>query len=566
LQIRSNASPNWICVTLVALLCATATAQSENVGSKPIQVPGRHTLKGTLTGAATSKSFSEHFGPGLYRLTYLSKTTPAVLEIKAQGRLIGRSAPTRSFTTVLSAQTGKPIDLLPTGLCSSDVAIDGDCALEKIHFRVALAQTISIEVDGIAQSPGDFTILVDSLQEAPPAPTLSADRIITSYLAFDGEEGANSLQAEFAVKLGKGQRFGILLGSPDFTTALEVRDSNGKLVANSTDFNELLDPCREVKIDHLPKFDPLSQADSYVSFQGNESGTYTVRVSPQYRGETGLYVLRGFDLTDPTIGVGQMRTGYVGGAQTQEFNVNLPPGWQPAGNEIIVYSPLPVSLQLTDETGKTFGEFVEGRIADFESGLRAHQLYMLHWGSINLDKIEVARLSRAKIEVKGIENVPDQFFLVGLGTRWGSCGGGAVDPISVLYPALKDFQDQGYPLIAPKMSTVQLEATVYSTARNSLRWYFLLESPDGEDKDPETLVSSYAQYVPDHVPLSEWLVEFQLAIRVQFSAKSETGRLWTRVERRGYKEKQWQFDAAETAKAQQVFATQIEQAFREWAK
>jgi hypothetical protein len=555
-----------MCVAVLAVTSAAALAQTESVASNPVNIPGRHTLKGSLTRAAASKSFSEHFDPGLYRLTYLSKTSPAVLELKTQGRLVGRAGPTQPFTTVLSSRTGEPIDLHPMGLCSSDVAAAGECAIEKIHFHVAQTATILIEVNGIPQSPGVFTILVDPLQEPPAAHTLNTDRIVTSYLAFDINESVDSAQAEFTVELEKGKRFGILLGSPDFTTALEVHNSTGKLVASSSDFNELLDPCKDVKIDRLPKFDPLSQADSYVSFQVNESGTYTVRISPQYRGETGLYILRGFDLTDPTVSAGQLRTGYVGGAQAQEFNVNLPPGWQPAGNEIVVYSPLPVTLELTDEAGKTFGEFVQGRVTDFESGLRPHQLYMLHWGSINLDKIDVARLSKAKIEVKGKENVPDQFFLLGLGTRWGSCGGGAVDPISILYPALKDFQDQGYPIAAPKLSAAQLEAMLYSTARNSLRWYFLLQAPDGEDKDPETLVSSYARYAPDRVPLSAWLVEFQLAIRVQFSVKSGATRLWTRVERRGYKEKQWQLDTTETAKAQQVFAARIEQASREWSK
>lgn len=41
-----------------------------------------------------------------------------------------------------------------------------------------------------------------------------------------------------------------------------------------------------------------------------------------------------------------------------------------------------------------------------------------------------------------------------------------MDPISVFYPAVKDLQDQGYPIAAPKMSTAQLEANARNCGRD----------------------------------------------------------------------------------------------------
>jgi hypothetical protein len=557
----------WVCAALLHVLPTTVLGQSEGVPSHAFEIPGRHVLKGTLTRAKVSNGFSEHLASGLYRLTYLSETAPAILEVRVNGRAIGRSAPTQPFATILGGRSGEPLDLAPAGLCTSDVAPEeGRCAVEKLHFRLTQTETISIQVFGRPQSPGNFRILVDPLQESPEDSTLGIEGIRTAYLAFGDEARVDSPKSDYVVQLSKGQRIGVLLGSPDFTTAVEVRDSAGNLVASGTGLNEILDPCREARIDRLPKFDPLSQVDSYLTFRGGEDGVYTVRVTGQYRGETGLYVLRTFDVTDSRISVGQMRFGYVGGPNASEFVVDLPSAWQSEGSEITAYSALPVRIELTDEAGESLATSVDGPRGEFVGGLQTLQLSMLHWSSIDLNKVDVARLSKAKLNVTSKEPIPKQYFLIGLGTRWGSCGGGAVEPIAVLYPAVSDFQDQGYPMRAPTLSGTQLEATLYATARNSLRWYFLLQSPDGENKDPETLVSSYARYVPDHVPMSAWFVEFQLAIRVEFSPRSGATRLWTRVERRGYKEKMWHLDTVESAKAQQMLASGIQQAFREWTR
>jgi hypothetical protein len=563
---RLNNVCRWVCVVLLAVLPVVASAQSEGSGATSPQRPGRRELKGTLTQADVKKSFSEQFAPGLYRLTYLSETAPAVIELQADGKILGRSAPTQPFAVVLGGRSGRPVELMPTGLCSSDVAPEDTCAVGKLHFRITQSEKLTISVEGLAESPGDFQILVDPLQEAVETRTLATGGIVTSYLAFAGKPAVESPQAEFAMQLSKGQRIGILLGSPDFTTALEVLDATGKLVASNSDFNGFLDPCREVRIDRLPKFDPLSQSDSYLTFQSSEGGTYTVRVSPRYRTETGLYILRSFDVTDPRITVDQMRTGYVVGTQSPEFAVSLPAGWQSQGSQIIAYSPLPIRVELTDEAGRSLAEATQGKTSEFESGLHPQDLEMLHWSSISLDLVDAVKLANARIRVKAKEPVGEQFFLVGLGTRWGSCGGGAVEPIAVLYPAVGDFRDQGYPVGAPKMSVAELEALLYSTTRSGLRWYFLIQAPEGEDKDPEILVSSYARYVPDHVSLSELLVEFHVAIRVQFSPTSGATRLWTLVERHGYKERDWHLDVTESAKAQQAFAGRITQAIRDRTK
>jgi hypothetical protein len=563
---RSNNISHWVCVGFLAVLPAVASAQSEGSSATSPQLAGRRELRGALTQTEVHKNFSEQFTAGLYRLTYLSETAPAVVELQAEGKTLGRSAPTQPFATVLGGRSGRPVELKPTGLCTSDVAPEDTCAVGKLHFRVTQSQKLTISVQGLAGSPGDFRILVDRLQEPTETRTLPTDGIVTSYLAFGGKPAVESPQAEFAMQLSKGQRIGVLLGSPDFTTAVEVLDATGKLVASNSDFNGFLDPCREVRIDRLPKFDPLSQSDSYVTFQSNEGGAYTVRVSPRYRTETGLYILRSFDVTDSRITVGQMRTGYVVGTKSPEFAVSLPVGWQSQGNQIIAYSPLPVRVELTDEAGQSLAEATEGKTSKFESGLHPQDLEMLHWSSISLDNVDVTKLANARIRVQAKEPVAEQFFLVGLGTRWGSCGGGAVEPIAVLYPAFGDFRDQGYPVSAPKMSVAELEALLYSTTRAGLRWYFLIQAPEGEDKDPEILVSSYAPYVPDHVSLSELLVEFHVAIRVQFSPTSGATRLWTLVERHGYKERDWHLDVTESAKAQQAFAGRVAQAIGDRTK
>lgn len=563
---RLNDISRWVCVVALSILPTVVFAQGEGSGTTESQLPGRHELKGILTRTNASKSFSEQFKPGLYRLTYFSETAPAVVELQLDGKTLGHSTPTQPFATVLGGRSGRPIEVTPPGLCSSDVAPEDTCAVEKLHFRLTQAQKLTISVHGATESPGDFRILVDPLQELPQARSLPTDGIVTSYLAFGDKPIVASPQAEFEMQVSKGQRIGVLLGSPDFTTSLEVLDATGKLIASNSDFNSFFDPCQKVRIDRLPQFNPLSQSNSYLTFQSNEGGAYTLRVSPRYRTETGLYILRGFDVTDPRITVGQMRTGYVVGKQSPEFTVSLPVDFHLQGNQIIAYSPLPIHVELTDEAGRSLAEPTEGKAAKFESGAHPQVLEMLHWSSISLDTIDAKKLASARIRVAAKEPIAEQFFIVGLGAGWGSCGGGAVEPIAVLYPAIGDFRDQGYPVRAPRMSVAELEALLYSTTRAGLQWYLLLEAPEGEDKDPAQFVSSYARYVPDHVSLSELLVEFHVAIRVDFSSASGAARLWTLVERHGYKEKNWHIDVTESAKAQQAFAGRISQALQDRTK
>jgi hypothetical protein len=73
---RSNDISRWVCVVALAILPTVAFAQGEGSGAISRQLPGRRELKGTLTRTNVSKSFSEQFIPGLYRMTYLSETTP----------------------------------------------------------------------------------------------------------------------------------------------------------------------------------------------------------------------------------------------------------------------------------------------------------------------------------------------------------------------------------------------------------------------------------------------------------------------------------------------------------
>jgi len=558
---RSTRLSRLLLLAIIPIFSHVSWAQEQG-SSNLTQITGRKELRGTFTDKVVRKTFSDQLVPGLYRLTYLSESSPAVVTVQTEdGQLIGRSAPTAPLATVLSGR-GRPVERKPPGLCTSDVAPEEACAGEKVHFRITQLQKLVISVEGLPQSPGDFTVLLDPLKDQPETHSLPVKTTITAYLAFGSESAGKGPQAEFALELSKGQRVGILGASPDFTTVLELFDQKGNLVASNSDFNGLLDPCREVQIDHLPKFDPLSQSNSYFAYQSNSGGTFKVRISPRYRTETGLYILRSFDVTEPAITTNQMRTGFVSGQQSSEFMVNLPPGWKPEGSQIVAYSSLPIHIELTDAQGQNLAQSSESKTNDFVSGRQLQNLDMLHSSSIALDTIDPARLATSRIRVTSKEPVADQFFLVGLATRWGSCGGGAVEPITILYPAVSDFTDQGYPLTAPKMSVAEIEVLLYSAARNGLRWYFLLQGTGVPDKDPQVLISSYARYLPERSSITELLVEFQVAVRVQYSPATGAARFWTRVERHGYKEKDWHADAPESAKAQQALATQIEQALR----
>ena len=160
---------------------------------------------------------------------------------------------------------------------------------------------------------------------------LQVNAVFNAYLASGGGTTPNSVPTgEYHLHLTKGQRIGILVGSPDFTSVIDARTQDGTVVAENSGFNELLDPCREVRIDRLPKFDPYSQTDSYITLDPGSDTSYFIRVQARYPSETGLYILRTFDLSDPKIEPGQMRSGVLS-RRMREFTVSVPPGWKPEG-------------------------------------------------------------------------------------------------------------------------------------------------------------------------------------------------------------------------------------------
>jgi hypothetical protein len=386
---------------------------------------------------------------------------------------------------------------------------------------------------------------------------LQVNAILNAYLASGGDTTAKSGPTdEYHLELRKGQRIGILVGSPDFTSVIDARMSDGTVVAENSGFNEFLDPCREVRIDRLPKFDPYSQTDSYITLDPESDTSYTIRVQARYPGETGLYILRTFDLSDPKIEPGQMRSGVLK-RRMREFTVSVPPGWKPDGNRITAYSALPVTVVLKDAAGQPLAKAAPQPRDAVQQGVQTSQLSLMYSSVIDLDPIPAVSLSNARIEVAGIDDLPNQMFLVGLAANWGSCGGGAIDPLATTYPPLAEFRDRGYPVEAVRSPLEKFEALLYSVARGSLKWYFLLQSPGGDQSDPTDLVSNYVRFVPDHVALTDLLVDYEVAVRIQFSSGSGAARVWTRVQRRGYKEKLWQLDLALTAKTQQLFADQL---------
>jgi hypothetical protein len=129
-----------------------------------------------------------------------------------------------------------------------------------------------------------------------------------------------------------------------------------------------------------------------------------------------------------------------------------------------------------------------------------------------------------------------------LAVEWGSFGGGAVDPVGIIYPAVSEFSDRGYPITVPQKPLAVFEAILYDVARSDLKWNVLLQAPGGDQKDPTDLVSNYVRLVPEQASLSNLLVDYQVAVRAQFSPMTGATRLWTRVERWGFREKDWRVD------------------------
>lgn len=544
-----------IAAVTALFLPVVLSAQAEGTGLKPT-IAGRRLLSGILSAAQPTKTFSVNLAPGLYRLTYLSKSAPAVLQVIANGVVVGSAARTQPFAIVMRIVNGQlrgTTDLPPTGLCSSDVSADGDCAGQKLHFRLSRQSVVVAKVSGHPAAAAAFQILLDPLQTAPVAEALQPDGVFNAYLAFDAGAAPTAPLAQYSLHVSRGQRVGILVGSPDFTSTVEVRNASGGLVGENSGFNELLDPCREIRIDRLPKFDPYSQTDSYLTVEAPEDTTYTITIGARYAGETGLYILRTFDITDPKIEPKQMRSGLLSQGTTG-FVVTVPPGWRADGSRIAGYSPLPITILLKDASGRLLATSTDQPRDEIQKGVQTSQLSQMYSTSISLDGVEAAALTNARLEVKGAYDSPGQSFLVGLAAEWGACGGGAIDPLAVTYPALADFRDRGYPVAAAKSPLAAFEALLYAVARRDLRWNILLQCPGGEQKDPADLISDFVRLVPEQVSITNLLVDYQVAIRVQFSPGSGATRLWTLVERRGAKEKQWQVDLAETAKTQQRLA------------
>jgi len=108
---------------VAAILCCTAlSAQDEGTGPRP-NIPRRQTLSGTILPGQSTKTFPLKLGPGVYHVTYISKSARAVVQVVADGALIGQSSHTQPFATVMHIVNGDlrgTVDFPPTGLCSSD--------------------------------------------------------------------------------------------------------------------------------------------------------------------------------------------------------------------------------------------------------------------------------------------------------------------------------------------------------------------------------------------------------------------------------------------------------------
>lgn len=542
------------CLAIATVSCAPARGQEEE-SAAPISVPGRQVLSGTISPRQANKIFVVKLNAGLYRVTYFSSTGAAIVRVSENGSVLGAAAPVRPQATIMhivGGQLSKTIDLPPTGMCSSDLAKDDRCAGQKLHFQLSKSATISIEVSGVPRVPIPFRLVLDPLKFPLATDQLALKQVYTAYLAFDETPPSSDLKAVYHLALSRGQRVGIFFGSPDFGGSLEVRDSKGIEVAANAGFNEFLDPCTKVRIDRLPAFSPLSEATSYVTFESSEDSNYEITVRPRNTGETGLFIVRTFDLTDLGLEPERMRSGVLRNAPAN-FSLVLLPHWRELGSQVIVYSPLPVSLALKDVSGKVVLSSSTRIPPDIKTGLQPTQLSMLYSAIIDLGPLDEATISASHVEITGADTPSGQFFLVGFSAFWGSCGGGAVDPIAVVYPAKGDFKDIGFPLSGSNIPLTQFEAEIYSVARRTMDLYFLLQAPDGDQREPVELVSNYTHFEPKHLPISSYLVDYQIALRAQISSSLGTFRVWTRVERRGFKEKQWQLDIAESAHAQQQF-------------
>ena len=547
---------------LIVLACCTALSAQEEGPGRSSAPPGRRQLTGTLAASQPTKTFSLNLEPGLYRLAYFSKTAPAVLQVISGGTVMATSGPTRPFTTIMKIVNGrlqKTLDLAPTGLCTSDITLAGDCALEKLHFELTKAATVSVKISGKPQSVAAFKLFFDPLQKPPSPETIAIGTLSTNYLSYTDNSSHEPPAASFKLPVTRGQRVGVLFGSPDFSGTLEVRNSSGNLVASNSGFNEFFDPCAKVRIDRLPPFDPLSQAASYLTIDPSEEDlTYTISVRARNAGETGLYILRTFNLPDLSIAPQQMRSGTFG-PRPASFSLALLPYWRSLGPQISAYSLVPVSVTLRDKTGHELAVSEAHNPQSFQQGVQANQLSMMYSATLDISGFDDATLSDSHVEVRGGEGSTGQFYLVGLAAPWGACGGGAVDPIAVIFPNPSDFKDVGFALPDAKHTLSEFEALLYTAARRNLNWYFLLQATNGEKRDPTELVSNYVRFVPAHASLTALLVDYQLAVRAQFSPSTGTTKIWTRVERRGFKEKQWTLDLTETAKSQQLLVESFKQ-------
>ena len=122
------------------------SAQVEGTGPKPT-IPGRQSMAGSLSPAQPNRTFAVKLRPGVYRLTYISSASPAVLQVTVDGVVVGLASPTQPFATVMRIVNDRlqgTTDLPPTGLCSSDVSTEGSCAGQKFHFRLTHESDVSI--------------------------------------------------------------------------------------------------------------------------------------------------------------------------------------------------------------------------------------------------------------------------------------------------------------------------------------------------------------------------------------------------------------------------------------
>src|SRR5579872_1030254 len=101
---RSTRLSRLLLLAIIPIFSHVSWAQEQG-SSNLTQITGRKELRGTFTDKVVRKTFSDQLVPGLYRLTYLSESSPAVVTVQTEdGQLIGRSAPTAPLATVLSGR------------------------------------------------------------------------------------------------------------------------------------------------------------------------------------------------------------------------------------------------------------------------------------------------------------------------------------------------------------------------------------------------------------------------------------------------------------------------------